>query len=142
MIFRLRLFINKKMKFKKYYIGYLLSILFLAAIWIGPTLIVPEEKTTEEFVLKRTEGTIFEQIIPESEMKSVLPEEPKEEEKEPDKRNHFWLVLSNLDTILSVIVGGVNVYLISSHYKAKKKGDEPKEDPKRIKKIFNPEPFD
>ena len=115
------------MKNKKYYIAYFISLMVLGGIWLGPKLIIPEEKTTEEFIMKRSEDTIFEQIIP----------SPVEEE-----RSNVWLVLDNLNTILSVIVGGVNVYLISSHYRAKKRNQEPKEDPKRIRRIFDPEPFD
>ena len=111
------------MKYRKYYIAYGVSIFLLLSIWVGP-IIFFDDKSTDEIILKNVENSVFEHVIP-----------PKEEKK-------MWLILDNLNSILSVIVGGVNVYLISSHYRAKRRNEEPKENPKRIKRIFDLEPFD
>ncbi len=117
----------KKKKNLKYYIAYGLSFFVLLSIWIGPSLLIQkEDDVSDEIFTKRMGDLIIQEI-----------KEPKEEE---EKR--VWSILSNLDTILSVIVGGVNVYLITSHYRSKKRERELKDDPKRIRRIFDPEPFD
>lgn len=111
------------MKYKKYYIAYAISVVLLLGFWLIPRTFF-DDKSTDEIIHRSLKHTAFEHAIPEKEDKKI------------------WLILDNLNSILSVIVGGVNVYLISSHYRAKKRNEEPKETPKRIKRIFDPEPFD
>jgi heme/copper-type cytochrome/quinol oxidase subunit 2 len=111
------------MKNGKFYIVYGLSLLLLLIIWIGPRIVLNDEPVGE-IMTKRTEEIITERSP-----------SPKEEKK-------IWLILNNLDSILSVIVGGVNVYLITSHYRSKQKDEPLKKQPSKIKRIFDPEPFD
>ncbi len=111
------------MKNGKFYIVYGLSLLLLLIIWIGPRIVLNDEPVGE-IMTKRTEEIITEH--------SPSPKEEK----------NIWLILNNLDSILSIIVGGVNVYLITSHYRSKRRDKPPKKQPGRIRRIFDPEPFD
>ncbi len=96
------------MKNKWFYLIYAISFLFLGFIWFSPSLF-PEKK--EISPIERAIKLL------ELEDEVILRSEPEKE----IKKDKIWKNLDKLNTIITLIVGGVNTYFVVIHIKKKRK---------------------
>lgn len=117
------------MNYTKYYIGYTISLLIILGVWMGPTL------------LNEKKGEFTDMVLTER-ITDITIKEKTEERIDPKEDKKIWNILNNIDIITSLIVGIVNIRLVVSHHRKKRKEKKIINKPKRIKRIFDPKPFD